>query len=30
MSNDAKVAWLETSVGDSVERSYLINKLKAE
>lgn len=25
-----KLAWLETSVGDSVERTYLINKLKAE
>ncbi|MGK5024861.1 AAA family ATPase [Janthinobacterium sp. RB2R34] len=30
MSNEAKLRWLETSVGDSIERSYLINKLKAE
>jgi hypothetical protein len=30
MSNDAKLTWLETSVGDSIERSYLINKLRAE
>jgi predicted nucleic acid-binding protein len=30
MSNYAKLTWLETSVGDSIERSYLINKLRAE
>lgn len=30
ISNDDKAAWLETSVGDSIERSYLINKLRAE
>jgi predicted ATPase len=30
MSNDAKLAWLQLSVGDSIERSYLINKLRAE
>nr|WP_308609624.1 AAA family ATPase [Massilia aquatica] len=29
-SNDEKLAWLETSVGTSIERSYLINKLRAE
>ena len=30
MSNEDKLTWLETSLGDSVERSYLINKLRAE
>jgi len=29
-SNEAKLTWLKTSVGDSIERSYLINKLEAE
>ncbi len=30
LSTEDKLAWLEGSVGDSVERSYLINKLRAE
>lgn len=30
LSTEDKLAWLETSVGDSIERSYLINKLRAE
>lgn len=30
LSTGDKLAWLETSVGDSMERSYLINKLRAE
>ncbi|MDM5182096.1 hypothetical protein PO883_33530, partial [Massilia sp. DJPM01] len=30
MSNEDKLAWLETSLGDSIERSYLLNKLRAE
>ncbi|MET3480305.1 AAA family ATPase [Variovorax atrisoli] len=29
-SKGDKIAWLETSIGDSVERTYLINKLRAE
>jgi predicted ATPase len=29
-SSNAKLAWLEASVGDSMERSYLINKLRAD
>ncbi|WP_425259247.1 AAA family ATPase [Rubrivivax sp. RP6-9] len=30
LSTGDKLAWLESSVGDSVERTYLINKLRAE
>ena len=30
LSTGDKLAWLEASVGDSVERTYLINKLRAE
>ena len=30
LSKGDKLAWLEASVGDSVERSYLINRLRAE
>ncbi len=30
LSAGDKLAWLEASVGDSVERSYLINRLRAE
>ncbi len=30
VSKQDKLAWLEASVGDSVERTYLINKLRAE
>lgn len=30
LSTGDKLAWLETAVGDSLERSYLINKLRAE
>lgn len=30
LSTMKKLEWLETSVGDSFERSYLINKLRAE
>ena len=30
LSTRDKLAWLEGSVGDSVERSYLINKLRAD
>ena len=30
LSTGDKLAWLEGSVGDSLERSYLINKLRAE
>ena len=30
VSTEDKLAWLEASVGDSMERSYLINKLRAE
>lgn len=29
-SNKEKLEWLEKSVGDSIERSYLINKLKSK
>lgn len=30
LSQEQKLEWLETSVGDSLERSYLINKLRVE
>nr|WP_276595294.1 AAA family ATPase [Roseateles albus] len=30
LSTEDKLAWLEESVGDSFERSYLINKLRGE
>lgn len=30
LSREQKLEWLETSVGDSLERSYLINKLRVE
>lgn len=30
LSTGEKLAWLEASVGDSLERSYLINKLRGE
>lgn len=30
LSQEDKLAWLEGSVGDSMERSYLINKLRSE
>ena len=29
-SNEQKIGWLQTKVGDSMERSYLIEKLRAE
>lgn len=30
LSRDDKLSWLEGALGDSIERSYLINKLRAE
>lgn len=30
LTREDKLTWLESSVGDSIERSYLINKLRAE